>query len=381
MNVQYTAEQNTRKDWITNFANEHLFSKADKWDKDQRIPDEILLKLAEVGLLSQTIPIENGGRGIDAITLGIELEEISRASASLSSILTVHAMCSHAVDRFAEADIRASILPKMVSGELMGAFALSEPGIGSDALNVETKAIKKGDHYILNGVKTWISFSQRADIFVVFAKLDGHSTAFLADRTTPGIQIEPIQGMLGFRSAMMGKITLREVIIPANRLLGVFAHVGNSCLDLGRYYIAWTSIGIAQASLNAALAYSKKRVQFDRSIRGHQLIMEMIADMITEIKASRALACHAGSLRDERDPRSIMQTTTAKYFASRMASRAANDAVQIHGANGCSDTYPVQRYFRDARITEIIEGSNQLQQLMIAKNGYVENRKAMKHLL
>jgi alkylation response protein AidB-like acyl-CoA dehydrogenase len=262
-------------------------------------------------------------------------------------------------------------LPKLASGEVLGAFALTEPGIGSDARNVETSAELLGDSYVLKGEKKWISCGQVARLFLVIARCDEKPTAFLLENTATSLRIEPMKGLLGFRSAMLAHLYLEQCSVPAVNLVGKvgfgFSHVAGTALDFGRYCIACGAVGLTQACIDEALRYVCERKQGGVYLREHQLIQEMITEMIAGLKAARLLCRRAGHLKDSGDPESIVETCIAKYFASRQALKTASDTVQILGAQGCGSEYPVQRFFRDAKIMEIIEGSSQIQQIMISK--------------
>ncbi len=353
---------------------------ADQWDRDQAIPRSFLKEIAEAGLLRVASCSADHAEVVPAHVQGSILEEVGRGSLSLLSLLTVHGMTVHALGRWGTQKQQERWLPSLLRGDLFGAFALSEPGVGSDARHITTQLTQDGDDWILNGEKKWISGAQLADLYVVFAQFEEKPTAVLVPRNTPGLFVEPIQDMLGFRAAMLAKLRFENVRLPADHLLGSvgtgFSHVVGSSLDLGRFYIANGATGLIRACLEASFDYSRQRQQFGNAIGHHQLIRELLANMTTDYKASKALCAHAASLRESGDPASIAETMVAKYFTSNAATRAANDAVQIHGANGCSAEFPVQRYFRDAKITEIIEGTNQIQQLLIAQNGAFEFRKA-----
>ncbi|MDM8548452.1 acyl-CoA dehydrogenase family protein [Desulfobacterales bacterium HSG2] len=375
MRTELTPEQSEQQEAFRAFADEKISPEADQYDRDERIPAETLKRLAEKGYSGATIPKENGGSGMDMITYGLLCEEIGRGSASLLSLITIQTMVSQAILKWGDDSQKAQWLPKMGKGEILCSFALTEPEIGSDAKNVGTSAVLSDGTYLLNGRKKWISGGQIADLFLIIAQCDGAPAAFLVERDTPGFFTEPIGDMMGFRSAMLAEIRMEDCRIPEENLLGRigfgFSHVAGTSLDFGRYSVAWGCVGLARACLEASLDYTEKRKQFGVYLKEHQLIQGMIADMITNLKAARMLCIHAGHLKDSGDPSVIMETSVAKYFASRIAVKAAMDAVQIHGANGCSSQYPVQRYMRDAKVMEIIEGSNQIQQTLIAKYGYL----------
>lgn len=374
MHIELTAEQIEQQVGFRTFVEEYVIPYAELHDQQQQTPPELIQHLAQQGYLGATVPKEYGGSDMEAITFGLLCEQIGRASASLLSLLTVHGMVCQAIIRWGSAEQKQQWLPKLATGEIIGGFGLTEPNIGSDAKSVETTAIAHEENYQLTGHKKWISFGQVADLFLIIAQCDNKPTAFLVERKTAGFSTKPINNLLGFRSAMLAELILDNCLIPAQNLVGRigfgFSHIAGTALDYGRYCIAWGCVGLAQACLEASLHYTKDRKQFGTFLSNHQLIQQIIADMITQIKAARLLCYQAGYLKNTGDPALIMETSIAKYFASQMVSRVADNAVQVHGANGCSDEYPVQRYLRDAKIMEIIEGSSQMQQIIIAKYGY-----------
>jgi FkbH-like protein len=386
MDMALTAEQQQAQYRFRAFAAEHIVPCADQHDQDENLPESLIRQLVEIGWLGANVPKEYGGQGLDAITFGLLCEEVGRASASLLSLLIVHGMVCQSILKWGTHEQQTSWLPKLASGQCIGAFGLTEPEIGSDAASVQTRAVADNGSYVLTGEKKWISCGQIANLFLIVAQCDGKPTTFLLPRETAGFSSEPIKGMLGFRSAMLARLKLDGCRLAQEHLVGRvgfgFSHVAGSALDHGRYCVAWGCLGLIEACLDASLRYSSERKQFGELLKGHQLIQQMVADMLTDAKATRLMCYHAGYLKEQGDPSMLMETSTAKYFASRAAVKAADSAVQIHGANGCHSSFPVQRYFRDARIMEIIEGSNQIQQIIIAKNGYqqmlIEQRRARK---
>jgi len=374
MQIDLSDEQQEAQARFRAFVREQIDPGADRNDREGQTPPELIRTLAAAGYLGAVVPRHLGGQEMDAITFGLLCEAIGRSSASLLSLITVHSMVCHAILKWGSAAQRTDWLPRLAAGERVGAFALTEPQIGSDARNVESAAVIGDGAVTLNGEKKWISFAQVADLFLIVAQCDGSPCAVLVERDTPGFATEAIGGLLGFRSAMLAKVRMDACRVPATHLLGRvgfgFSHIAGTALDLGRYCVAWGCLGLGQACLDACLSYTSERRQFGELLKGHQLIQRMIADMITQVRAARLLCFRAGELRDKADPSSILETSIAKYFASRTVSRIADDAVQIHGANGCSSEYRVERYLRDAKIMEIIEGSTQMQQLIIAKSGY-----------
>lgn len=374
MRIELTAEQEENQAAFSAFVNREIVPYADIWDREERTPPEAITQLAHLGFLGALIPSENGGRGMDAITFGLLNGEVGRGCSSLRSLLTVHCMVSQTILKWGTRNQKDHWLPKLATGETIAAFGLTEPNAGSDARSLEATARRSGDSYILNGQKIWITYGQLANLFLIFAQCEEGPTAFLIERDTPGFEVKPISGMLGLRASMLAELFMTDCRIPKENLVGKaglgVSHIGSYALDYGRYSVAWGCAGIIQACLDACLRYTSERKQFGVYLKEHQLIQQMMTGMITNLDAARLLCFQAGYLKSTGDPRSIMETTIAKYFASTMATKVANDAVQIHGANGCSSKFPVQRYLRDARIMEIIEGSTQIQQLTIASYGY-----------
>jgi alkylation response protein AidB-like acyl-CoA dehydrogenase len=346
---------------------------AARFDREQRIPLELIQAMAARGYLGVPLPVKGDG-GKDMLTYGLINEEIGRGCSSVRSLLTAHDMVGHAIARWGAQQQRECWLPKLASGQSVAAFALTEPNVGSDASRVETSAVRQGDSYVLNGEKRWVTSGQIADVFLVFAQCDSQPGAFLVERGAAGLSLTPATELLGTRASMPAELHLKDCRVPSENVVGKigfgFSHVAASALDQGRYSVAWGCVGIAQACLEACLQYTSQRQQFGRWLRDHQLIRRMVSNMVTNLRAARLLCLHAGYLKDAGDPGAIVETQIAKYFASRAAMRAARDAVQIHGANGCGPDYPVARYYRDAKVMEIIEGSNEIQQLTIAEHVY-----------
>jgi alkylation response protein AidB-like acyl-CoA dehydrogenase len=281
-------------------------------------------------------------------------------------------MVTSAIWRWASRDLKAEIMGAIVKGDKLCALALSEPEVGSDAAGVQTEARPEGNDYVINGRKKWITFGQIAHFFLVLARCEGKLTAFLAPSDAPGFIRRPLHGVAGTRASLLAELEFEQCRIPGSYLVGRagfgLSHVVGTALDHGRYSVAWGSVGIAQACLDACLDYTSSREQFGVKLREHQLIQRKLTDMIVNTRAARLLCYRAGYLRQIGDPGGASETLVAKYYASKEAVRAANDAVQIHGANGLTDQYPVARYLRDAKVMEIIEGSTQIQQIAIAKN-------------
>ncbi|MEH1922493.1 acyl-CoA dehydrogenase family protein [Nostoc sp.] len=376
MKLELSAQQKTSQAEFRTFVNEEICPHANECDRNEFTPPEIIKKLAQHGFLGAILPEAFGGQAMDMITYGILNEEIGRGCSSVRSLLTVHNMVAHALCKWGSKSQKEYWLPKLASGEIIAAFALSEPNVGSDAKSVETTATLSGDTYILNGQKKWITYGQIADVFLVFAKCEDKPTAFLVEKNSPGFSVKPMSGILGVRASMSAELQFNNCQIPQENLVGKlgfgFSYVAATALDYGRYSVAWGCVGITQACLEACIKYTSERKQFGVYLKEHQLIRQMITQMIANVKAARLLCYQAGYLKDINDPNSIIETSIAKYFASITATKVANDAVQIHGGNGCSSEYPVERYLRDSKIMEIIEGSTQIQEITIAESGYQE---------
>lgn len=361
------------------FVREYIHPYAAQIDKDEYMSKNFIHQLGRTGYLGAIIPKQYNGIGMDMLTFGVLLEEIGKESSAILSLFTVHGMFITALIKWGTEEQKINYLPKLAKGELIGALALTEPNIGSDASNLETTAIASGDDYIINGKKKWISIGQHADVFLVIAMVEGKATAFIIERGWQGFDTLAISGMLGFRGAMLAELNIERCKIPNENLVGRigfgFTHVAGTSLDYGRYCVAWGALGLATSCLYACIDYTKTRKQFGQLIRKHQLIQGMIADMETDIEAGRLICIKAGYEKTTGNPEAIMTTTKAKYFLSKILKNITNDAVQIHGANGCCNCFPVERYYRDAKIFEIIEGSNQMQQLMISSYAYQRDKK------
>jgi alkylation response protein AidB-like acyl-CoA dehydrogenase len=371
MILALTAQQKADQASFRAFVDDYIAPNADRYEREETLPSALIQKLAQQRYLVATLPREAGGAGMDAFTYGLLTEEIGRGCASVRNLLGVSGMVAHAIMRWGSRAQKEKWLPQLGSGDLIAAFALTEPHVGSDAGHIETTATLAGNMYVLHGCKKWISFGQAAHLFLVFAHCDGKPTAFLVERHTPALAVKPISGLLGLRASMLAELHLDGCQIPRENLVGTvgagFAWVASSALDHGRYSTACGCVGLAQACLDACHCYTQERRQFGVFLKDHQLIQRMMTNMIANVSAGRLLCYQAGYLRQSGDPDAIQATLIAKYFTSTILSQIASDAVQIHGANGCSDDYSVQRYLRDAKIMEIIEGTTQIHQLKIAE--------------
>lgn len=374
MDFELTASQKSHRNEFRTFVDASVVPHANRNDRDERTPPELIQEVARKGYLGAIIPEACGGAGMDMITFGLLNEELGRGCSSLRSLLTVHSMVAMAVLKWGSRHQKDYWISRLAQGRTIAALALTEPNVGSDAKSVETGARLCGDYYLLSGRKRWITFGQVADLFLIFAQCEGKPSAFLVEASSPGFSREPISGILGVRASMLAELDLNDCRIPRENLVGRvgfgFSHVASSALDCGRYSVAWGCVGIAQACLEASIRYTSEREQFGAQLKDYQLIQQMITEMITRVKAARLLCYQAGYLKDIGDPRGLIETMIAKYYASTTATKLATHAVQIHGANGCSSEFSVERYLRDAKIMEIIEGSTQMLQINIAKQAY-----------
>jgi alkylation response protein AidB-like acyl-CoA dehydrogenase len=372
--MELNEQQKRNQEAFRIFANKEIIPYAEQFDREERIPPKLITKLAKHGYFGALLPEEYGGVGMDMITYGLLNEEIGRGCSSVRGLVMLQNMIAKSILRWGNKEQRDHWLNKISSGEVMAAFALTESEAGSDAQNVKTTITEKDDSYIINGHKKWITFGQLANLFLMVGQTEGRLCAFLLEKNTPGFSILPISGMLGLKATMLAELRMDNCQIPKENLVGGIGFglvpVALTALNLGRYSVAWGSVGIAQACLEACIQLTRTRKQFDSYLKDHQLIQQMIADMIVNVKAGRLLCCQAGYLESLEDPNAIMEIMVAKYFASTMATQVANNAVQIHGALGYSNNSAVQRYLRDAKGMEIIEGTTQIHQINIAKFGY-----------
>jgi alkylation response protein AidB-like acyl-CoA dehydrogenase len=364
-----TAEQSAERKRFHAFAADAIRPRAAEADARQAVSRDVVKALAAEGLLSAMVPGPGGDPALDPLEYGLLTEEIGWACQNVRNFVAVSDMVAHSVWRWGTDAQRDRWLGPIAAGEKTAAFALTEPGIGSDAKNIATTAEQAGNEIVLRGRKKWISFGAIADVFLVFAQYDGKHTAFLVEREAPGLDISPIVDLLGLRGSLLAELTFTDCRIPAANLVGRpgtgLTFVASSALDVGRYSTAWGSVGLARACAEDSAAYATRRSQGGGPIRDHQLIQAMLTDMHVNSTAARLLCHRAGLARAARDPEAINQTLVAKYFASTAAMRAAADAVQIHGAVGIGSEVPVQRYLRDAKVMEIIEGTSQLLQSIL----------------
>lgn len=366
------------KQQFAQFADECIAPYAYSNDRNEKLAPEIIQSFKSYGYLGSMIPKQYGGMEMNYFEIGILNYEIGKVCSSSRALLTVHGMVALAILRWGTEEQKSKWLPKLASGEVIGAFGLTEPEAGSDSKSIEMKGEANGDYFILNGVKKWITMSQIAGVFLVFGKVEGKDTSFLVERNSCGLKVNPISGLMGARASMMGELHFDNCIVPKSNLVGKIgfglSHIALTSLDYGRYTIAWGCVGAAETCLSLSIKYAKQRKQFGNALRKNQLIQKMIAEMVVEIEAARLICEKAGRLNDEGDPDYILQVWIAKYYSSKMLIKVSGDAVQIFGAKGCHNEYPIDRIYRDAKLNEIIEGSSQIHEILIANNAFMTTR-------
>jgi len=365
---------NEIRDMVKKFADSEVLPLAMQIDHEGKIPSELIGKLAENGFLGSYIPEEYGGAGLDYQSYALIVEEISRACASTGVFVSAHtSLAVWPILQFGTKEQKEKYLPLMASGEMIGCFCLSEPNAGSDAGSLTTFAEDKGDHWEINGVKNWITNGKEAGLCIVFAKTKKTPdykgiSCFIVETSTPGFSIIKEEDKLGIRGSSTCQLAFDKVKVPKDALLGDLEkgfRVAMATLDGGRIGIASQALGIAQAAFDYAIRYTKQRVQFGAPLSNLQGIQFMLADMSNKIAASRLLIYHASHLKDANLPYS-KESAQAKLTASEAAMWITTKAIQLCGGNGYTKEYPVERYFRDAKITEIYEGTSEVQRIVIA---------------
>jgi butyryl-CoA dehydrogenase len=374
VNLELTEEQRLLQKSVREFAESEVKPLAKELDETGRFPREIFKKAAELGLTGIAFPEAEGGAGFDHVSYAIVIEEISRCCASTGVILSVqNSLYCDPIHRFGTEEQKRSFLLPFARGEKIGCYALTEPQAGSNAAALQTKAVKNGEKYVINGTKAWITNGGAADAAIVYvntepAKGEKGITALVVERGTPGFKVGKEEKKLGINATACCELVFTDCEVPlANRIgnEGEGYKVALSTLDGGRIGIAAQATGIAQGAFEAALAYSQQRMAFGLAISEFQAIQFMLADMSTEIDAARLLV-HKAAWKQDTGARFTLDAAIAKLFASEMATRVTHKAIQVHGGNGYSREYPVERAYRDARITEIYEGTREIQRLVIS---------------
>lgn len=379
-----TPENTLVQQAVRAFAEAEILPHIREWDERHEVHLPTFRKMGELGFLGAPIPERYGGAGMDYVSLGILCEELERADTAFRVIMSVHVgLNSLTLLQWGTEDQKRHFLVPQARGEKLATFALTEPGVGTDAANLQTSARREGDAYVLNGAKIWISLADVADHFLVFATLDRAKkhrgiTAFILERGMPGFTTGTIHGKLGINAGNTGQLFLDEVRVPAANRVGEEGEgftIAMSAIDQGRFTVATGAVGLAQACLDASLKYAHERHTFGVEIGEHQLVKQMIARMGQGIEAGRLLCWQAAWLKN-RGLRNTRETSLAKWFATDHAVQSALDAIQIHGAYGYSNEYPVERYLRNSKAAVIYEGTSQLHTLIQADYllGYREDR-------
>jgi alkylation response protein AidB-like acyl-CoA dehydrogenase len=365
------------RDAAREFAEKKLMPIAEKMDEDEAIPPEIFAELSELGYCGMLVPEKYGGLDLDLLSFTCVLEEISRGSAGLMLGLSVHnALCCAAILDYGSEHLKEKYLERMASGELYGAYCLSEPESGTDAGSLACFAEEKSDKYVLNGTKSWVTSAREAGIFIVFARTDKDAgskgvSCFIIEKDTPGLKLGPKERLLGIKPSDTRDVIFDNCEIPRENLIGEKNKgfkIALSLLNAGRIGAAAQGLGIAQAAYEEAYKYAQEREQFDQPIANFQIIQFKLADMAMKIEAARLMTYSAAWNREKFGEASAKQCSMAKLFASETANWVANQAVQIHGGYGYVKEYPVERYFRDARVTEIGEGTSEAQRMVIYRS-------------
>jgi alkylation response protein AidB-like acyl-CoA dehydrogenase len=367
-----TDSQKARYQEFKEFVASNVEPFAEQWDRDQKHPPSIISSLGKCGYLGSTIPREYGGKGWDFVTFGLLNEAFGRASSALTDLLTVQAMVSMTLLKWGTDEQRKEWIARLAKAEIIGAFALTEPGAGSAIESIETEFRQKsnGDTLILNGQKKWISYGQVAGLFLVFGKLEQKSVACLVPKETVGLEIKPIQEMLGFRAAGLAKVSFHDAEVPAANILGkpgfALSHVAPVGLQCGRISTACSALGLLRACLEESVSFAATRKIADRTVGKIDMIRLLITKMGVDLEAARLLCYAACRAEDEHLPEAFGKALVAKYYTSKAVVRAAADAVQIQGASGCHESSPVARYYRDAKLMEILEGTTQIHEQLLS---------------
>lgn len=376
MRFEYSEEQLMIRDMVREFAEEKIRPRIQEIDFEGKFPRDLVAKMGELGLMGLTVPEKYGGSGVDQISYAMAIEELARVSASVAITMSVNnSVCCFPILAFGNEEQKKKYLAPCARGEVLGGFALTEPNAGSDATAQKTSAVRKGDRYILNGTKSWVTNGEEAGILIVQARTDpeggsrGIST-FIVETEWPGVKMGRNEPKMGLKGSVTNQVTLEDLEVPvANRLgeEGIGFKIAMTALDGGRIGVASQSCGIAQGAYEASLKYAKERTAFGKELAEFQAIQFMIADMATQIDSGRLLTHYAADLRQNGKPFTKI-ASMAKVYASEMCNRVTYSAIQIHGGYGYSQEYPVERYYRDARVTTLYEGTSEIQRLVIARH-------------
>lgn len=383
MFFKLTDEQLMIQSMVREFARKEVAATAAERDKTKAFPSENLRKMGELGLMGMMVPPEYGGEGADTVSYVLALSEIAAACAATAVVMSVHnSIVCESIVRWGTEAQKGAFLPRLAGAEIIGAFALTEPHAGSDPSAQTTTAEADGDHYVINGTKRFITSGKNGGLVIVTAKTDearGHKgiSAFIVEKGTPGLKVGHEEDKMGLRASDTTDLLFEDCRVPADQMLGKPGDgfkIAMTALDGGRIGIAAQSVGVASAALGAAVKYAKGRDQFGRKISKFQGLRWMVADMATEIEAARQLMFSAAATKD-RGEKYTMQASMAKLFASEMVNRVTGQALQMHGGYGFTTDYPVERYYRDARVFTIYEGTSEIQRVVISNHIFKDKRK------
>ena len=376
MDFELTEDQRLLKEMVRDFSQKEIVPHIKHLEDNKEFPGEILAKLGELGILGMTVPPEYGGSKTDNLSTMLALEELSKVSSAVAVIVSVHCgLFCHAILEFGTEEQKKKYLPKAAKGEIIGAFSLTEPGAGSDATNLTTKAEKKGDFYLINGIKAWVTTGNDAIAMILFTVAGNYSgkkklNAFIVEKDFPGFKVSKIEEKLGLHSSPTAEIVLEDCQVPQENLLGEEgdgAAIALNSLDGSRIGIAAQSVGLAERALQEAVHYAKQREAFGRKISEFQAIQFMIADISTLTEAARLLTYRAADLKDRGKP-FTKEAAMAKLFASEAANKIVYQALQIHGGYGYSKEFFIEQLYRDARVLSIYEGTSEIQRLVISRH-------------
>jgi alkylation response protein AidB-like acyl-CoA dehydrogenase len=364
------------KETAADLAAKRIKPNAQKWDEEEALPQEIIDEMAELGYFGMLLPEAYGGLELTTVSYNCAMEELAAASAGLMVMLSVHnSLCCEALSKFGSDELKQKYLPDMAAGKIIGAYCLTEPNAGTDVASIKTSAVKKGDKYVINGTKAFVTNAGWAGIFIVFAVTDpakgarGGFSCFAVPKDTPGISVGAKERKMGVKTSDTREVSFADVEVPAANMIGEEGAGFKTAVILlnnGRIGIAFQALGIARAALEEAISYSKERKQFDQPIANFQAIQFKLAQMATRIDAGRLLAFRAATMKDE-GVNVAQESSMAKLFCSQACNFVVNEAVQIHGGYGYMKEYAVERYFRDARVTEIYEGTSEAQMMVISR--------------
>lgn len=385
MDFALNGEQVLLQDTIRRFATEKVAPRVAQYDREERMPLDLLEELGEMGMMGGVVPECYGGAGLDFVSYAVLIEELSRVCHMLACLVSFPSgLVGAGILHYGTEEQKERYLKPLAQGRIHGSSGVTEPHSGSDVAAMETTVRRDGDYYVINGAKTWISNLDLASFFLTFATLDRSLKskgvcAFIIDRNTPGLSIRPFKNKMGFRPICTGELVLDNVRVHRSQLVGVEGggfQVAMCAVENGRLSVASRAVGVAQACLDASVGYAKERIIFGRPEGQFQIVQSKITDMVVGVETARYLTRRLGWLKDQGVGDFRNEASMAKMYAADVAMRSATDAVQIFGAYGVSDEYPVSRYFRDAKVLQIVEGSNDLHRALIAEYalGYRQRR-------